>query len=260
MRYDVRNSQGRFAKVETIDWNKEKQAMTIDNESGETVTLAHDIPTTLPVTGEESMIRGQMSKVADYIVQLSGWAKKFEEAEAKMNSLNAALDDAMRRVADAEAARDRAVAETAVAVVNERMAKEAYTVVAKERDEAKDKLGMYSIEIEDLKVDKANLNAGIDNLSRQVVETGSLLSLAREERDRFREEAGALRVEIDDAQRDHNEQLASLQAKLDEVNKENSGLHHKINGLEDDHKRALDDLAAHRDRILHMRNIINDVH
>lgn len=257
MRYNLRDARGKFTKVETIDWSMEKQAMTIDNESGEQVRVVEDIPTQLPITGEESVIRNSVMKLADYFVALSSWSKKFEEAEQKMKSLTTALDDAVERARFAEDECKKFYANMQEAQANEKMAREAYTVVAKERDQLSDKLGMYKVEIEDLKMESSARLAHIEIVEQARDEKGRLLDTAREERDRFRDEAENLRIAVEAAQHEHDQQMATANQTVQDLRRELDGFHHKANGLEAEAARLGVELDKHKATIQAMRGLIN---
>jgi len=234
MRYDIRDKAGKFTK---IDWARVEKGntMTIDHETHEQVqepsmsevTTNGDISTStgLVLGQEESVIKGTMSKLADGLVKLSSYAKKFEDMDKRITELLTAIENAEQRVKEAIAERDQAFVVRDEALTQARMAREAYNVVNAERQALQGQLELSQIAHSELRQSHDKLFSDHSFRGDEITRLSNLLNLAQEERDRFREEAGSERTKREDAE------LKGLE--LEEL-KEN----HDIT------KRALDDCAA----------------
>lgn len=106
-------------------------------------------------------------------------------------------------------------------------------------------------------MENTTLSKRVEDQKEVISNMDSLLEVARNERDSFRDSHEKAQAALDDAKHDHASELASLQAKISDLNKENEGLHYKLIGLEDDHKRVQEDLNKHRATIEAMRGMLN---
>lgn len=254
MKYAVRDESGKFTKVTKIEPFVEiKHMTTIDNATQEPVTE------TLPVvTEEETVIRTKFQQMIDAVVGASKFAGSLDELKGRIETLTSALDAAEERTREAIRDRDQAIANAVDAKADATMARQAYdqvnaqmVAVVNERDQHK----------ADSAIHLATANEHFANLE---IERGahsttkSLLEAAREERDHFREAHGTLQAEFDLAKDHHEEYVANLVATIDNLTRENHGLHHKINGLEDANKAASDRLSRLQGRLDSIRHAVVD--
>lgn len=270
-RYNVRDPKThRFTK---INWNKESKAMTIDNETHEQVE--QNLPA-LSLQEDEMTIRSTLSKFADGIVKLSSFAKQIEDMQSKLDELNS-------RLGEATAARDAAIQDAAVARHDAQMARQAYDAAEQRRAEAVNALNKLNEDHAALQNDHGSLQAAHNDRGYELERVNTLLNIAREERDRFREAEGYERklredaefkvLEFDDIKeklRTTEEALdicarstAEWKAKADEsattinaLQQELNGLHGKCNGLEDDNKRQADVIHHLQNKVANLRHVL----
>ena len=259
MRYTVRDPKtGKFITTERINWSEVRIMTTIDNETQADITP--EIPTNLPTinTGDDEVtIRSTLNKFADGIVKLSSYAKAIDEANEKYNQLLGTLTEANNRVFQAEQAAAEAQSRATMSDADARMAREAYGVVAKERDDLATQVVDRECKLIDIRaeldIERDRVTVLRDNL--RVAE--DQLGFAREERDRYRETVGSLEVALEDAEFHRRERVQVLEATNADLVKELQGLHHKCNGLEDDNHRMGEQITRLQAKLTDVRNFLS---
>lgn len=231
--------------------------MTIENETGQEVHPSAAMPTEVTVVGEEQVIRTNMNKVADWLVQFSSFSQKLNEMEDQMKGLTSALENAEKRVADASAERDHAKFEQGKAEGDARMAREAYRTVATDRDEVVARLSVVTeerdcsyIEADALHNELLSKTAIISDFQRELQETAA-------QRDSFRAERDSAKIDLEASREHYSEASREWDSEKTQLRQELAGLHHKLNGLETEHARVINNLAAHKTKLDNMRQLLD---
>ena len=262
MRYDIRDTKGKFTK---INWdNVEKGKPMIDHDTHEPVQAPETEPVNLPVLQEEEpVIRGTMNKLADGLVKLSSYGRKIDDLEARITTLMTAIENAEQRVKEANAERDQARKERDEAVEQAHMARAAYDTVNKaHRDEATAHAATKA-EFSNLSMAHETLKGEHSFRGDEITRINNLLDIARTERDTWRTNSETERTTREAAEfkvlefEEVKEKLATTAQALDicaaqtadwkakattaetdllTAKLELDGLHHKVNGLEDSNK------------------------
>jgi chromosome segregation ATPase len=175
--YGFRDHKGKFTKG--------VQPMTIDHDT--------NLPVNLNLCEDESMIRQTLGKFADGIVKLSQFAKRIEELESALGSLES-------RLGEATVARDKAIEDAAVARHDAEMASQAYDTANAKRIRIEADLSLAQENYKSLLAANNKLLTDYSFQEDEVSRSRNLLSHATEERDHYRKAESDLKFRLEDAE------------------------------------------------------------
>lgn len=272
-RYNVRDPiTHRFTRL-----NTGRPAMTIDHETQQPVDTTN-VPASLNLYEDQSMLREAATRFVDGIVNMSTLAKNQDELMKRIESLES-------RLGEATEARDKAIADAAVAKQDAEMARQAYDEANRKRKQAEDDGHQLALRHAELMAAHDMLKDNYNAQGEALATTINLLTIARDERDQFRLETGEQRRLKEEAEakalelEEIKEKLATTVEALDicagnvadwkasateKVGKintltlENQGLHHKVNALEDDNKRQAEVIERLQHKVVSVRHVLSD--
>jgi chromosome segregation ATPase len=237
--------------------------MVIENETGEEVRVQADlpnnqeVPSSLPITGDESVIRSNMTKVADYIVQMSGWARKFDELNAMKTDLERGLAEALERARQADLLKDEAEKKATKAEADAKMAREAYKVVDDERNAA---VRIAHQQEEQITTLEAGLTLQVNENSKlaQALETEKgLLEVARTERDRFRDANVDLTAAMETTQREWQARYEEACRDRDQLQQERDAMKINLDRANTANSRLIEEITAQKNKVSNIRQLLN---
>lgn len=265
-----------------------------EQPESETMTdIIENLPATIDTT-DPDMLRKSFQSIIDGVMNLSTFAKELKLVRSDLEAMKNEIEVARAQLTEAYRQRDDARAEATAARHDAQMAREAYDSVNTARQAAEAALAQRDAFVANQTAELADWQHQAQVARRELNETGVLLTIAREERDRFREGEGherdqreiaqlrqmeleeantglataleSARVELDIRERALNDcadrvaglkhENADLTLRLDAATQQTHVLTDRTTAHENDIARLTQEAANYRERLRGLRNMI----